>query len=97
MTIELLAEFDPFMSEHIKWYGNPGKGCTSYISSSTYEEIILIMSKKVQSTIIQDINVSHYFSISVDSTPDISHIDQLSLCVRYVNEYGNPVERFFCF
>lgn len=48
MAIELLAEFDPFMSEHIKRYGNPGKGYTSYISSSTYEEIILIMSKKVQ-------------------------------------------------
>lgn len=55
------------------------------------------MSKKVQSTIIQEINVSHYFSISVDSTPNISHIDQLSLCVWYVNEYGNPVEWFLCF
>lgn len=34
MAIELFAEFDPFMSEHIKRYGNPGKGFTSYISPS---------------------------------------------------------------
>lgn len=97
MAIELLAEFDPFMSEHLKQYGNPGKGFTSYISSTTYEEIIQIMAKKVELTIIQEVNSAHYFSISVDSTPDISHIDQLSLCVRYVNKYGNPVEWFLCF
>lgn len=41
MAIELLAEFDPFMSEHIKRYGNPEKEYTSYISSSTYEEKFL--------------------------------------------------------
>lgn len=97
MAIELLAEFDPFMSEHIKRYGNPGKGYTSYISSSTFEEIIQIMSKKVKSTIIQEIKDSHYFSISVDSTHDISYVDQLSLCIRYVNKDGNPVEQFLCF
>lgn len=55
------------------------------------------MSKKVLSTIIQEIKVSHYFSISVDSTPDISHVYQLSICVRYVDLNGNPVERFLCF
>lgn len=35
--------------------------------------------------------------MSVDSTPDISHVDQLSICVRYVDLNGNPVERFLCF
>ncbi|XP_050523340.1 zinc finger MYM-type protein 1-like [Daktulosphaira vitifoliae] len=97
MAIELLSEFDPFMAEHLKQYGNPGRGFTSYLSCNIYEEIIKIMAEKVLSTIIQEINDAHYFSISVDSTPDISHIDQLSLCIRYVNSDGSPVERFICF
>jgi hypothetical protein len=33
----------------------------------------------------------------VDSTPDIGHIDQLSLIIRYVKENGFPVERFIQF
>lgn len=37
-----------------------------------------------------------YFSLIIDSTPDITHIDQLSFIVRYVFE-GIPVERFIKF
>ncbi|XP_039306739.1 zinc finger MYM-type protein 1-like [Solenopsis invicta] len=33
----------------------------------------------------------------VDSSPDISHTDQLAVIVRYVLENGHPVERFLCF
>jgi len=29
MALELLAEFDPFFSNHLETYGNPGKGNTS--------------------------------------------------------------------
>jgi len=97
MALELLAEFDPFISNHISKNGNPGKGHTSYLSYYIYEQFILLMSKKVENTIIQDINTSRYFSISVDSTPDITHTDQLSLVVRFVDESGNVFERFLCF
>jgi len=97
MALELLAEFDPFLSNHLETYGNPGKGNTLYISYNIYEQFINIMSKQVLNTIIQEGKASRYFSISVDSTPDISHIDQLSSCVRYVNNKGEPVERFLCF
>ena len=37
-----------------------------------------------------------YYSISVDSTPDISHIDQLTFTVRYVHGC-EPIERFIKF
>jgi len=97
MALELLAEFDPFLSNHLETYGNPGKGNTSYISYNVYEQFISIMSRQVLNTIIQEVKASRYFSISVDSTPDISHFDQLSFCVRYVNNKGEPVERFLCF
>lgn len=97
MALELIAEFDPFLSKHIKKYGNSGKGNVSYISYHTYEQFINIMSKKVRDTIIQEVKNAKYFFISVDSTPDIAHVDQLSLVVRYVDSNGKPVERFLCF
>ncbi|XP_074103118.1 zinc finger MYM-type protein 1-like [Cotesia typhae] len=46
-TVELLAEFDPFLSEHLKLYAHPGSGNTSYLSKTIYEEIILLMQNKV--------------------------------------------------
>jgi hypothetical protein len=33
-----------------------------------------------------------YFSVSVDSTPDITHVDQLTFIIRYAKENGQPVE-----
>nr|XP_042894988.1 zinc finger MYM-type protein 1-like [Parasteatoda tepidariorum]XP_042895119.1 zinc finger MYM-type protein 1-like [Parasteatoda tepidariorum]XP_042899228.1 zinc finger MYM-type protein 1-like [Parasteatoda tepidariorum]XP_042901855.1 zinc finger MYM-type protein 1-like [Parasteatoda tepidariorum]XP_042906919.1 zinc finger MYM-type protein 1-like [Parasteatoda tepidariorum]XP_042909334.1 zinc finger MYM-type protein 1-like [Parasteatoda tepidariorum] len=62
--VELLSEFDPFLADHLKKFGNPGK--------------------------------AKYFSISVDSTPDLSHIDQLTFIIRYVKDCV-PVERFLKF
>lgn len=46
--------------------------------------------------IIDQIKKSGYFSISVDSTRDITHMDQLTIILRYVNNDG-PVERFITF
>ncbi|XP_025195655.1 zinc finger MYM-type protein 1-like [Melanaphis sacchari] len=86
----------PFYQNILK-YGNPGKGNTSYMSFFTYEQFIKIMAEKVITTIVEELKSSTYFSISVDSTPDISNIDQLSFVVRYVNSVGEPVERFLGF
>lgn len=97
MGLELISEFDPFLSAHLKKYGGSGKGNVSYISYHTYEQFIIIMSKKVKNIIIKEIKNAKYFSISVDSTPDIGHIDQLSLIIRYVDDNRQPVERFLCF
>nr|XP_045587469.1 uncharacterized protein LOC123749426 [Procambarus clarkii] len=38
--LELLSEFDPFLEDHLKMYGNPGKGNPSYLSANSCEEFI---------------------------------------------------------
>ena len=38
-----------------------------------------------------------YFSLIVDSTPDLSHTDQLTFVVRYVSQEGKIFERFLKF
>ena len=48
-------------------------------------------------TILGKLKIAKYFSISVDSTPDITHVDQLTFTIRYVSANGAPVERFLQF
>lgn len=86
MSLELIAEFDPFLAEHTATYGNPDREITSYLSSTTCDEFIKLMGKRVQDAIVGEIK--KYYFIIVDSTPDISHVDQLSVIFRYVNSNG---------
>ncbi|XP_065665692.1 uncharacterized protein LOC136087114 [Hydra vulgaris] len=95
-TLELLSQFDPFLHEHMKKHGNSGKGNTSYLSANICEEFICLMGNKVLSEIISELKKAKYYSISVDSTPDLSHVDQLTFTVRYVKDLA-PVERFLQF
>jgi len=97
MSLELIAQFDPFLAQHIEKFGNKGKGSTSYLSFNIYEQFISIMADNVIQQMVKEIKEAKYFSISIDSTPDISHVDQLSFIFRYVQNNGSPVERFLGF
>uniref|UniRef100_A0ABD2WP07 DUF4371 domain-containing protein n=1 Tax=Trichogramma kaykai TaxID=54128 RepID=A0ABD2WP07_9HYME len=55
------------------------------------------MSEQLTKKIVNEIKEAKYFSISVDSTLDISHVDQLTFIVRYVDSNGQPQERFLKF
>jgi len=85
-TLELIAQFDPFLNEHIKKYGNAGRWIPSYLSSTICNEFIDVMGQKVLKIIVAEIQESKYFSISVDSTPDVTHVDQLTFTFRYVKQ-----------
>lgn len=94
--LELIAKFDIFLAQHINTYANKGKGHTSYLSKTTGEEFIHLIASSILDHIICEIKKFKYYSVSLDSTPDISHVDQLTLIVRYVLPSG-PVERFVKF
>ncbi|KAJ8897710.1 hypothetical protein PR048_003060 [Dryococelus australis] len=53
------------------------EGQTSYLSATICEEVMDLLATKVKKIIIIDVKRAKYFSIIVDSTPDISHTDQL--------------------
>ncbi|XP_075232504.1 zinc finger MYM-type protein 1-like [Lycorma delicatula] len=96
--LELEAKFDPFLRDHIDRYGNTGSENPSYLSKSICEEIIQLTANNVKDTIVAEVKKAGYFSFSVDSTPDISHTDRLTLIIRYVSpEDGLPTERFLTF
>ncbi|GBP40058.1 Zinc finger MYM-type protein 1 [Eumeta japonica] len=76
--LKLVAQFDPFLASHIARYGNKGKGNPSYLSKTVCDELIDLMSDKIHIVIVEEIQSAGYFSLSVNSTPDLSHTDQLS-------------------
>lgn len=94
--LELISEYDPLLSSHLSRYGNKGKGRASYLSANICNELILLIAKAMENNIIAEIQKAKYYSISVDSTPDVSHTDQLVFCIRYVKNQ-TPIERFICF
>ena len=78
-------------------YGNAGRGTPSYLSLNVCEEFIQLMGQKVLDEIISRVKLAKYFAISVDSTPDITHVDQLTFILRYVSPEGCIEERFVKF
>lgn len=96
-TLELIAKFDPFLKNHVEKYANKGKGKVSYLSKDICDEFIEVLAEHTRKDIIREILSAKYYSISVDSTPDVSHTDQLTFILRYILPTGLVVERFIKF
>lgn len=94
--LELLADYDAFMKDHIKNYADKGRGNASYLSKTICEELVELIAKKVRRIIVNEVQQAKYWGLVVDSTPDISHVDQLSIIFRYFLN-GHVYERFFSF
>ncbi|KAJ8911932.1 hypothetical protein NQ315_016273 [Exocentrus adspersus] len=86
--LHFLSKFDSFMAKHLEKRANRGIGHVSYISSTIYEEIVILMGKKVLQFIADEVKNSKYFAIVVDSSPDTAHCDQLAIILRYVTYEG---------
>ncbi|XP_065662914.1 zinc finger MYM-type protein 1-like [Hydra vulgaris] len=95
--LELLTQSDPVLKQHIDTFANKGIGNVNYLSKTICEELIDTMSQKVLTHITTEmLGKAKYWGIIVDSTPDISHVDQLSVICRYYLN-GHVYELFFCF
>ena len=90
--LQLLAKYDPIMAAHLSSEKSRGK----YTSPTIQNEVISSIAKVIQNHIISEIHEAKYYCIILDTTPDISHTDQLAFSIRYVKN-GKPLERFLCF
>ena len=90
--VYLLAKYDPVLREHLVKVKLGKNIVTSYLSPEVQNEFVSILAQQVRKKIIAQVKKSKYFCIIFDSTPDISHKDQLSEVLRYVNMDGNEVK-----
>lgn len=66
-----------------------------YLSPKIQNEFINIMGNKVREVIVEKIKQASYFSLMMDSTPDISHQEQVSLIIRYLDMEDLQVKESF--
>ncbi|KAL4088595.1 hypothetical protein QTP88_023684 [Uroleucon formosanum] len=93
--IILLSKYDVVLNEHLnsvikkseKQHNCNSKGrgnLVTFLSHYTTDHIINIISNLIKSTISKKIKEANMFSVLLDTTQDISVMDQCSIFIRYV-------------
>lgn len=81
--MELLSKFDSLTTEHLRRPSSQSN-ITYYLGKNIQNDIISLLGNIVRNTIIEKIKCAKYYSI--DCTPNVSRIEQMSLVIRIVTK-----------
>ncbi|XP_075056896.1 uncharacterized protein LOC142143080 [Mixophyes fleayi] len=56
-----------------------------YLGKDIQNELILLLSNTIKENILESARLAKYFSIIIDCTPDVSHVEQMSMIIRFVD------------
>ncbi|XP_050065998.1 uncharacterized protein LOC126555076 [Aphis gossypii] len=65
----------------------------TYLSIKSQNEFIELLAAETRKNIVEEVLTSDIFSVLANTTPDVALKDQLSVCLRYVDQGGSPNER----
>lgn len=81
--IEIIASFDNPMDEHIRIKNQEIH--QHYLNPRIQTELINLIGNRIRKEIIIRIKNAKYYIIMLNTTPDISHKEQLTLIIRIVH------------
>lgn len=93
--VQLLGKFDIVMMEHLRRVVNKETN-VHYFGKRIQNELIGLLASEVRNNILSMVKSAKYFSIILDCTPDVSHVEQLSVTFRFVDT-NEEVEVRECF
>lgn len=94
-AVEMLAKFDPVISEHLNNISKCKDNKTRiphYLGQHFQNEIINILADSIRNEITRIVKNAKYYAIILDSTPDISHTEQITFVIRCVNTTDGKVD-----
>ena len=88
MLIDLLAKHCSELDVHLKTSPQNAK----YLSPTIQNDFISHNASLITTSIINQCNSSSFWSIMADETTDVSTVEQLSICVRFLSVCNNEIE-----
>jgi len=90
----LLAKYSPALASYVTSVELKGRKTYNFISWQRQNQLIEAIYRNIHDVIKKEILTAVFFSISLDTTFDVSRKEQLSLVIRYINkEDGTVCER----
>ena len=89
----MFHQITPYVSNIL----SPSNRNETYLSPKIQNDLISALSDCTSHQIAANVKNAKYYSLILDGTIDISHTDQCSLSIRYVNSIGTPEEHFSSF
>lgn len=89
--VQLFAQFDPVLCEHIRRIRS-NEIHDHYLGKDMQNEFIQLLSNAVVQKITDIIISAKYYSVIFDCTPDVSHVEQLTVILRCVHIVGTSID-----
>lgn len=78
--VDFVAKYSPELSSHLTSSARNAR----YLSPRIQNEFISINGDLIRKAIVEECNASLFWSLMLDETTDVSRVEQVSVCVRYV-------------
>ncbi|XP_022169362.1 zinc finger MYM-type protein 1-like, partial [Myzus persicae] len=82
--ISLLGDYHPTLKNHLNTIKLKDRNRLTFLSNSSQNALLDILKEQIRAKILDEIKHSQMFSVIIDTTTDISNLEQFTLIARYV-------------